>query len=227
MLGSAPSVPPLHRVPTSLDRGGRRSDPSLRPDTSARDEETEAPSGHATIQPRLPPLPASPVPDLEPGQALVRTCYLSVDPTTRIWMSDYRGYMPQASRPDRARQSRPGAHRSHRCPGGQLGDSDRTVLNRRRGDTMTIKMFPGPDSIRGDATKRAAAESTARYGAAGHACPPRLAGAARRAGLPGAHRPRRVRLPLRRLGVDPATGHRRPGGRRRRGDSFRSLKCAR
>ena len=34
------------------------------------------------------------VPDPEPGQALVRTCYLSVDPTTRVWMSDYRGYMP-------------------------------------------------------------------------------------------------------------------------------------
>lgn len=34
------------------------------------------------------------VPDPRPGQALVRTCYLSVDPTTRVWMSDYRGYMP-------------------------------------------------------------------------------------------------------------------------------------
>lgn len=34
------------------------------------------------------------VPDPEPGQALVRNCYLSVDPTTRVWMSDYRGYMP-------------------------------------------------------------------------------------------------------------------------------------
>src|SRR4051812_8978748 len=34
------------------------------------------------------------VPELGAGQALVRTCYLSVDPTTRVWMSDYRGYQP-------------------------------------------------------------------------------------------------------------------------------------
>jgi NADPH-dependent curcumin reductase CurA len=34
------------------------------------------------------------VSELGAGQALVRTCYLSVDPTTRIWMSDYRAYMP-------------------------------------------------------------------------------------------------------------------------------------
>lgn len=37
-----------------------------------------------------------PVPDLAPGQALVRTRYLSVDPTNRVWMSDYRAYMPPA-----------------------------------------------------------------------------------------------------------------------------------
>jgi NADPH-dependent curcumin reductase CurA len=35
-----------------------------------------------------------PVPEPGPGQALVRTCYLSVDPTTRIWMTDYRSYLP-------------------------------------------------------------------------------------------------------------------------------------
>ncbi len=37
-----------------------------------------------------------PVGDLEPGQALVRTTILSVDPTTRVWMSDYPAYMPAA-----------------------------------------------------------------------------------------------------------------------------------
>ncbi|MDN5918711.1 MAG: NADP-dependent oxidoreductase [Pseudonocardia sp.] len=36
------------------------------------------------------------VPDLGPGQALVRTTHLSVDPTTRVWMSDYPAYMPSA-----------------------------------------------------------------------------------------------------------------------------------
>ena len=36
-----------------------------------------------------------PVPELAEGQALVRTLYLSLDPTNRLWMSDVRGYMPQ------------------------------------------------------------------------------------------------------------------------------------
>jgi NADPH2:quinone reductase len=35
-----------------------------------------------------------PVPDLKPGQALVRTKLLSLDPTNRIWMSDMRSYLP-------------------------------------------------------------------------------------------------------------------------------------
>ncbi len=34
------------------------------------------------------------VPELGPGQALIQTCYLSVDPTTRVWLSDGPGYMP-------------------------------------------------------------------------------------------------------------------------------------
>jgi NADPH-dependent curcumin reductase CurA len=35
-----------------------------------------------------------PVPDLASGQALVRMLFLSVDPTTRIWMGERRGFMP-------------------------------------------------------------------------------------------------------------------------------------
>jgi NADPH-dependent curcumin reductase CurA len=34
------------------------------------------------------------VPELTDGQALVKTRFLSLDPTNRIWMSDIRGYMP-------------------------------------------------------------------------------------------------------------------------------------
>lgn len=34
-----------------------------------------------------------PVPEIGPGQALVRTLYLSVDPTNRIWMSEMRSYI--------------------------------------------------------------------------------------------------------------------------------------
>lgn len=35
-----------------------------------------------------------PVPALAPGQALVRTVYLSLDPSNRIWMSEMPSYMP-------------------------------------------------------------------------------------------------------------------------------------
>lgn len=35
-----------------------------------------------------------PAPTPGPGEALVKTDWLSVDPTNRIWMSDMRGYMP-------------------------------------------------------------------------------------------------------------------------------------
>lgn len=35
-----------------------------------------------------------PVPDLEDGAALVRTLFLSLDPTNRLWMSDMRSYKP-------------------------------------------------------------------------------------------------------------------------------------
>lgn len=35
-----------------------------------------------------------PVPQILEGQALIRTHYLSVDPTNRVWMSDMRSYIP-------------------------------------------------------------------------------------------------------------------------------------
>jgi hypothetical protein len=35
-----------------------------------------------------------PVPELADGEALVRSIYLSLDPTNRIWISDVEGYMP-------------------------------------------------------------------------------------------------------------------------------------
>ena len=35
-----------------------------------------------------------PIPDPGPGEVLVRTLYLSLDPTNRIWMSDMEQYMP-------------------------------------------------------------------------------------------------------------------------------------
>ena len=39
-------------------------------------------------------LVSEPVPELADGQILVRTLYLSLDPTNRLWMSDMRQYSP-------------------------------------------------------------------------------------------------------------------------------------
>lgn len=36
----------------------------------------------------------APVPDLKDGEVLVRTVYLSLDPTNRTWMNDSEGYLP-------------------------------------------------------------------------------------------------------------------------------------
>jgi NADPH-dependent curcumin reductase len=36
----------------------------------------------------------APVPALGPGEALIQTLYLSIDPTNRIWMTDMEQYMP-------------------------------------------------------------------------------------------------------------------------------------
>jgi NADPH-dependent curcumin reductase CurA len=36
----------------------------------------------------------APGPEISEGQALIRTHYLSVDPTNRVWMSDMRSYIP-------------------------------------------------------------------------------------------------------------------------------------
>lgn len=36
----------------------------------------------------------TPVPDLKDGEVLVRTLYLSLDPTNRTWMNDSEGYLP-------------------------------------------------------------------------------------------------------------------------------------
>ncbi len=39
-------------------------------------------------------LEEAPVPEPGPGQALIRTRYLSIDPTIRTWMNDTAGYLP-------------------------------------------------------------------------------------------------------------------------------------
>ena len=39
-------------------------------------------------------LAETPIPEPGPGQALVRTLFLSLDPTNRVWMNDRDGYLP-------------------------------------------------------------------------------------------------------------------------------------
>lgn len=46
------------------------------------------------VQPTDLELVESPVPDLKDGEVLVRTVYLSLDPTNRTWMNDAEGYLP-------------------------------------------------------------------------------------------------------------------------------------
>ena len=36
----------------------------------------------------------APVPELKDGEVLIRTVYLSLDPTNRTWMNDSEGYLP-------------------------------------------------------------------------------------------------------------------------------------
>ncbi len=46
------------------------------------------------IQPGDLELVETPIPDLKESQVLVRTVYLSLDPTNRTWMNDAEGYLP-------------------------------------------------------------------------------------------------------------------------------------
>ena len=46
------------------------------------------------VQPGDLELVESPIPDLKESEVLVRTVYLSLDPTNRTWMNDAEGYLP-------------------------------------------------------------------------------------------------------------------------------------
>ena len=46
------------------------------------------------IQPGDLELVEAPIPDLNENEVLVRTIYLSLDPTNRTWMNDAEGYLP-------------------------------------------------------------------------------------------------------------------------------------
>jgi NADPH-dependent curcumin reductase CurA len=76
------------------------------------------------IQPGDLELVEAPIPDIADGEVLVRTLYLSLDPTNRIWMSDQAQYMPPVQIGDTMR-------------GGSLGVVERSRSDRfKQGDVV-------------------------------------------------------------------------------------------
>ncbi len=70
----------------------------------------------------------SPMGDLAEGQVRVRTIYLSLDPTNRIWMSDMDAYMPPVGIGDGMRGGSLGTVVESRHPGFEAGDIVNTGL---------------------------------------------------------------------------------------------------
>ena len=76
------------------------------------------------IQPGDLELVEEPIRDLADGEVLVRTVYLSLDPTNRIWMSDQDQYMPPVGLGDTMR-------------GGSMGVVERSRSDRfKQGDVV-------------------------------------------------------------------------------------------
>jgi NADPH-dependent curcumin reductase CurA len=80
------------------------------------------------IQPGDLELVEEPVPDLADGEVLVRTLYLSLDPTNRIWMSDQDQYMPPVQIGDTMRGGSLGVVERSRSDRFQQGDVVNTGL---------------------------------------------------------------------------------------------------
>ncbi len=75
------------------------------------------------IQPGDLELVEAPLPELQPGEVLIRTIYLSLDPTNRTWMNDVEGYLPPVGLGDVMRGLTLGVieeSRSERFPVGEV-----------------------------------------------------------------------------------------------------------
>ncbi len=92
----------------------------------------------------------SPVPELADGEVLVRTVYLSLDPTNRTWMNDSEGYLPPVGLGDVMRGLTIGVveqSKSDRFKVGEVvspmsgGWADYTVA--REDGLRTVHRFPG------------------------------------------------------------------------------------
>ncbi len=78
------------------------------------------PSGD--IQPGDLELIETPIRDLADGEVLIRTVYLSLDPTNRIWMSDQDQYLPPVRLGETMRGGGIGVVERSRAPGFKQGD---------------------------------------------------------------------------------------------------------
>ncbi|MEM9490557.1 MAG: NADP-dependent oxidoreductase, partial [Myxococcota bacterium] len=73
-----------------------------------------------------------PVPELNDGQFLVRSIYLSIDPTNRMWMSDAKGYLPPVAIGDVMRGGAIGVVEESRHDGFKAGDKVSGMLGWQR-----------------------------------------------------------------------------------------------
>ena len=92
------------------------------------------------------------LPDLEEGEALMRTTYLSIDPTVRTWVSEARSYFPPVQIGEVVRCSGTGVIVDSRAEGLAVGDlvyslpgwQEHAVV---RDDVFTTKLDPGTDLL--------------------------------------------------------------------------------
>ena len=90
-------------------------------------------------------------PELADGEALMRTTYLSIDPTVRTWISDARSYFPPVELGEVVRCPGAGEIVATRCDAYEVGDLVTSLpgwqeLSVVRDDVFTTKAPPGIDA---------------------------------------------------------------------------------
>jgi NADPH-dependent curcumin reductase CurA len=92
------------------------------------------------------------LPDLEDGEALIRTAYLSIDPTIRTWISEARSYFPPVEIGEVVRGSGIGQVVATRCDAFAEGDWVYTLTGWQeyavvRDDAFSTRVEPGMDPL--------------------------------------------------------------------------------
>lgn len=92
------------------------------------------------------------VPELDEGEALLRTTHLSIDPTIRTWISDARSYFPPVEIGEVVRSPGAGVIVATRCDAYQVGDVVTSLPGWQqysvvRDDVFTTPAPPGVDAV--------------------------------------------------------------------------------